>query len=95
MQIVINISEDNYKLIKDGNCCGVFSYEIYNAIKNGTVLPKRHGDLKDADAMINKLCTNEASELFGSITCAEILDFINDEKTIIKADADKERNDKE
>lgn len=86
MQIVIDISEDNYKLIQNGNYCGILSHEIYNAIKNGTLLPKGHGDLKDADVMINKLCTNEASELFGSITCAEIMDFINDEKTIIKAD---------
>lgn len=52
MQIVINISEDNYKLIKDGNCCGVLSYEIYNAIKNGTVLPKGHGDLIDKNDLL-------------------------------------------
>lgn len=47
MEIVIDISEDNYKLIQDENCCGVLSYEIYNAIKNGTPLPKGHGRLKD------------------------------------------------
>ena len=45
MQIIIDISEDNYKLIQDGNYCGILSHEIYNAIKNGTILPKGHGRL--------------------------------------------------
>ena len=59
---------------------------LTEAFLKGTPLPKGHGDLKDADVMKNKLCTHEASELFGSTTCAEILDFINDEKPIIEAD---------
>lgn len=62
---------------------------LMRAIRNGKMLPKGHGELKDADAMINKLCTNEASELFGSITCAEIMDFINNEKPIIEADKEE------
>ena len=53
MQIVIDISEDNYKLIQDGNYCGILSHEIYNAIENGTILPKGHGRLIDADRFIN------------------------------------------
>lgn len=63
-----------------------FDDAIMKAVANGKQLPKGHGELKDADVMINKLCTHEASELFGSTTCAEILDFINNEKPIIKAD---------
>lgn len=58
---------------------------LAECVRRGTPLPKGHGVLKDADVMINKLCTHEANELFGGITCAEILDFINDEKTIIEA----------
>ena len=64
-------------------------------ITNGTPLPKGHGVLKDADVMINKLCTHEANELFGGITCAEILDFINDEKTIIEADKVERTNEEQ
>lgn len=64
-------------------------------IANGTPLPKGHGVLKDADVMINKLCTHEANELFGGITCAEILDFINDEKTIIEADKVERTNEEQ
>ena len=63
---------------------------INHAIINGTPLSKGHGVPKDADVMINKLCTHEANELFGSATCAEILDFIDSEKPIIEAD--KENN---
>ena len=85
MQVVIDIPEHTFNHIHNGGSIGA-SLLIENAIKNGAPLPKGHGELKDTDAMINKLCTPEASESFGSITCAEILDFINDEKPIIKAD---------
>ena len=64
---------------------------IGKAIKNGIPLPKRHGRLVDADAMINKLCTSEASKFFESVTCSEIIDFINDEEPIVKADKPKRR----
>lgn len=63
---------------------------LVKATKNGTPLPKGHGRLIDADAMINKLCIDEASEFFGSVTCAEIMDFINNEKPIIEADKEIE-----
>ena len=66
--------------------------KVDRAIQRGTPLPKGHGDLKDADMMINKLCTHEASEFFGSVTCAEILDFINNAEPVIEADkAGRER----
>lgn len=82
MQIIINISEEDLDAIKELKSNGYASrHEL--RILQGKPLPKGHGALKDADAMINKLCTHEASELFGSITCAEILDFINDAPTII------------
>lgn len=85
MQIVIDIPETIYKAVISNNLTyGIAT--IFHAIRNGTPLPKGHGELKDADEMINKLCTHEASELFGSVTCAEILEFINDEKPIVEAD---------
>jgi len=88
MQIVINISEEDLDAIKELKSNGYASrHEL--RILQGKPLPKGHGALKDADVMINKLCTHEASELFGSVTCAEILDFINDEKPIIEADKEE------
>lgn len=97
IELVINMPEKLYKhilsmqLIIPGRSCGKTTLaEILAAIRRGIPLPKGHGDLKDADVMKNKLCTNEASEFFGSTTCAEILDFIDDEKPIIKADREAE-----
>ena len=99
MQIVIEIDEDTYHATKEGLMfiTGMRSGKtllsnIVNAIANGTPLPKGHGRLVDADVMINKLCTHEASEFFGSVTCAEIIDFINDEKPIIEADKTESEN---
>ena len=92
IELVIKIPDHLYKLLKEfpsdsneGNIENV----LMKAVEHGTPLPKGHGELKDADVMINKLCTHEASELFGSTTCAEILDFINSEKPIIEADKDQ------
>ena len=89
--LVIKIPTELYSLIQNkldfnGDLKKQDIKTLMLAIDNGIQLPKGHGQLKDADAMINKLCTHEASELFGSTTCAEILDFINDEKPIIEAD---------
>lgn len=98
VELVIKIPEKLYKHIMSmqlyipGRRSGKTTLAIILAvIKNGTPLPKGHGDLKDVDVMKNKLCTHEASELFGSTTCAEILDFINDEKPIIEADREVEK----
>ena len=93
IELVIKIPNHLYKLLKEfpsdsneGNIENV----LMKAVEHGAPLPKGHGVLKDVDAMINRLCTQEASELFGSVTCAEILDFINDEKPIIEADKEYE-----
>jgi hypothetical protein len=87
MQIVIDIPKRVYDYIrKYKHIANSDVLDIKNAIIDGTPLPKGHGVLKDVDAMINKLCTQEASELFGIVTCAEIMDFIDDEKPIIEAD---------
>ena len=53
MKLIIGISEDNYKLIQDGNYCGILSHEIYNAIKNGIPFPKRPGRLFDERDIVN------------------------------------------
>lgn len=50
MKIVIEISEEDYKLIKSygkGSTNYRISLNLYDAVKNGTPLPKHHGDLID------------------------------------------------
>ena len=52
MQIVIDISEDDYIKVQDGRAS---VSTMRKAIKNGTPLPKGHGALKDADAILWEL----------------------------------------
>ena len=52
MKIVIDIPKKTYDAIKERNiitCGETFAHKLVNCIKNGTPLPKGHGDLKDAD----------------------------------------------
>ena len=48
MQVVIDIDEDTYEILKK---YGSFGRISENAILNGTPLPKGHGRLIDADAL--------------------------------------------
>ena len=49
MQIVINIPEATYDLIKNNVQARRFAGEAFYAIRRGTVLPKGHGALKDVE----------------------------------------------
>lgn len=74
MQIVINISEDYYKAIKE------IPVEQSTAdmliIKNGTPLPKGHGRLIDADMLWDLYHDNDY----------DFYEALDDVKTIIEAD---------
>lgn len=54
MQILINISEETYNLCKDKELISDKEYktELWEAVANGTPLPKGHGDLVDIDELI-------------------------------------------
>lgn len=54
MEIVIRLTEDEYKKVQDGRAAVTV---MRNAIRNGTPLPKGHGRLKDADAFIKAECS--------------------------------------
>ena len=60
MQIVIDISEDDYRKVQD---CRASVSIMRKAIRNGTPLPKGHGRLIDKDHMIARL--EAASKFFG------------------------------
>ena len=67
MQIVIDISENDYETIKDVYpVTGFIGYagvkSAYKAILDGTVLPEKHGRLIDADALIAGGCYWETEE---------------------------------
>ena len=54
MKLIIDIDEDIYKTVCITETFGRFRYNTAKAIKAGIPLPKGHGRLIDADALINK-----------------------------------------
>lgn len=56
MQIIIDIDEDDYKLIKDGgnipsNLRDLITVSLFNRIRNGKLLPKGHGRLIECERL--------------------------------------------
>ena len=77
MKIVIDIPEDIYQKIKEtsmvikGRNGKRIDNILFNAVINGTPLPKGHGRLIDADKLM-ELCLNSASR---TIDCNDIARF--------------------
>ena len=57
MQIVIEMTEDDYKKVQDGRAAVTV---MRNAIRNGKVLPKGHGRLIDGDLLKEQNCCSES-----------------------------------
>ena len=74
VELVIKIPGEIRKAIFDGVYCGISDKRVYDAIKNGTPLPKGHGKLKDADHYIKMQWEHPDYSL------------TDDEPTIIEAD---------
>lgn len=49
IELIIKMPEEDYEYIKNSNDMN------FNVIKNGTLLPKGHGRLIDADVVIKKM----------------------------------------
>ena len=86
MQIVIEIPDFLYQIIQDckvieGADEGTVENVLVKAVENGVVLPKGHGDLKDAD----KLTESVLCKTFG----LRSIDIEN-ASTIIEADKESE-----
>lgn len=96
-RIVIDIPDDNYKRIRElaevnGLSNNLMGYSLL-AIAHGTVLPKGHGDLIDANELINDIVeysTNLGGVMAVKTECIKVLFEI----ATIVIEADKEnRND--
>ena len=55
IELVIKLPESIWVAIQNGEYCGILDDRTYNAIKNGTPLPKGHGRLIDADVFEKRL----------------------------------------
>jgi len=104
MQIVIDIPEDYYKVIKE--IPAEYSTTDMLIIRNGTPLPKGHGRLIDADALKKYIddcdccvgCENESYGCADKCKCPDYLDedmerIINNQSTIIEADKEVQNDD--
>ena len=85
MQIVIDIDEDYYELIKHDVKYGM-DYLPFELIANGIPLPKGHGRLIDADEM--KTMKNIQSANFNAVELIRL--WIDNQQTIIEADKEQE-----
>ena len=63
MQIVIDIPEDEYNIVKYGQYGNINIDIVRKAIAKGTPLPKGHGRLVDADAILEEPSGNTYIDL--------------------------------
>lgn len=97
MKLVVEINEEKYKYIKGLNK-EYTDYQttlmLYDAIRNGTPLPKRHGDLIDRNSVDDFLLPKQDSDTKWCATGETIKQLIRDAfdkaPTIIEADRSEE-----
>lgn len=82
MQVVIEIPEEEYKIIKNRKGPMVW---VEHLIKNGTPLPKGHGELKDVDNLKSAFVM-WSTAVKGNFSDADIASIIYNSPTIIEAD---------
>lgn len=86
MQIVIDIDEKYKKLLDSGDANGSVRKSILLAVTNGTVLPKGHGRLIDADALKSECYSIvDPKGIYSELKIIEDY-YIDDASTIIEAD---------
>ena len=86
MHVVIDIPEKLYKAVKNGlNSSEVWDLRL--AVVNGTVLPKAHGRLIDADDYVDK------NAVYGWLDDISVNGFESITQTIIEADKQNYEND--
>ena len=98
MEIVIRLTEDDYKKVQDGRAAVTV---MRNAIRDGTPLPKGHGRLIDADALKTSYGLegatkygNESKEQiehsYSTMMMYEIVDMLDYAPAIIEEDEEAE-----
>ena len=83
-KILINIPDEIWASIKHVEHTSYAERIILKATKNGTPLPKGHGDLKDIQDIINRINLNYNNHQ--SIDAYSLKDMIATVPTIIRAD---------
>lgn len=86
MQIVIEMTEDDFKKVQDGRAPVTV---MRNAIRNGKVLPKGHGRIVDIDNAVKDMeSVNKSFWTFYAKGCEPAVDYIGE--VLIEADKEEE-----
>ena len=97
VELAIKIPHKDYVKISNSNPSYADDFNLYYAIKNGTLIPSGHGRLGDLDELeqrISRFVERDAS-ITDEYTVARqrfIVDGIRETDTIIKADTESEVN---
>lgn len=93
MEIMIKIPEEKYNMIKNKTYCAIYDVEVYEAISNGILLPKDHGNLIDIKNLRQDIIAHKYSNSFceehhidQSINIGMLNILLADTQVIIKAD---------
>lgn len=86
MKVVIDISENQYEIVKEYIETVDDENLLANAIVNGTPLPKGHGRLIDADELFLDIQTDEQMRLGEHL--AWVKERIDSAPTIIEAESE-------
>lgn len=96
VELIIKIPKEDYKAIKNMAVVGDMTIPyVFNAIRNGTLLPKGHGKLVDVNSIpeedrnitVKSLLYPGTIAFAGAITLEK---YVNSLPTIIKADKERE-----
>lgn len=86
MQIVIDIPDEIIESIENGSFGAKYNiYDLCGFIVNSTLLPKNHGRLIDADALM-VYCRNQKSR---TIDCNDIARFPTAVPTVLEAESEE------
>lgn len=64
MQVVIEIPDETYEYISNGSETSIDESNVVTAVRNGTLLPKGHGKLIDADAYRKEMLSSKEFDFF-------------------------------
>ena len=102
VEVVIRLPKEVYENIQkiDRIIAGrrngkTIEFVLWNGVKNGTVLPKGHGRLVDADAMVKILRESEyyqekRGDFYGAEVTSRVKNFVEDTDTVIEANKEVE-----
>ena len=73
MKIVINLLEEDYKRIQDiPDAFNSLTSRVYSAIRNGTPIPKEHGESKDATNLMLRSTYDRIENLLDELSAYDL-----------------------